>query len=85
MGFAAETEDLVSHALEKLKEKNLDFIVANDITLPGTGFETETNQVKIIDRSGKIEDLPLMSKEAVAQRLLDRIGQYRDSLAKIDG
>lgn len=79
VGFAAETEDLESHALEKLKEKNLDFIVANDLTQPGAGFEAETNQVKIIDRAGKIEDLPLMSKEAVAERLLDIIGRCRKS------
>lgn len=79
VGFAAETEDLESHALGKLKEKNLDFIVANDLTQPGAGFEAETNQVKIIDRAGKIEDLPLMSKEAVAERLLDIVGRCRKS------
>jgi phosphopantothenoylcysteine decarboxylase/phosphopantothenate--cysteine ligase len=85
VGFAAETEDLESNAMAKLKEKNLDFIVANDLTLPGAGFESETNQVKIIERSGKINELPLMSKEAVAMRLLDIIGHYKKSAAKVDG
>ncbi|MBM4329845.1 MAG: bifunctional phosphopantothenoylcysteine decarboxylase/phosphopantothenate--cysteine ligase CoaBC [Deltaproteobacteria bacterium] len=79
VGFAAETENLLQNAREKLKKKNLDLIVANDVTLPGAGFEVETNIVKLLDRSGKIEELPLMSKEDLADRLLDRVARLRKS------
>ncbi len=71
VGFAAETEDLIANAKKKLKEKNLDFIVVNDVTKPGAGFGSNTNQVKIIYPSGKVRDLPLMSKEEVSQIILD--------------
>ncbi|MBI5968739.1 MAG: bifunctional phosphopantothenoylcysteine decarboxylase/phosphopantothenate--cysteine ligase CoaBC [Deltaproteobacteria bacterium] len=77
VGFAAETENLLQNARQKLKEKNLDLIVANDITLPGAGFEVDTNIVKLLDPSGKVEELPLMTKEELADRILDRIGQLR--------
>jgi phosphopantothenoylcysteine decarboxylase/phosphopantothenate--cysteine ligase len=73
IGFAAETESLLANARKKLAEKNLDLIVANDVGRPGAGFAVDTNIVKLIDRSGKIEELPLMSKEDLAHRLLDRI------------
>jgi len=73
VGFAAETEDLLNNAREKLRKKNLDLIVANDVTRKDAGFETDTNLVKIIDRDGRVEDLPLMSKDALADQLLDRI------------
>jgi phosphopantothenoylcysteine decarboxylase/phosphopantothenate--cysteine ligase len=73
IGFAAETESLLANARKKLAEKNLDLIVANDVGRPGAGFAVDTNLVKLIDRSGKIEELPLMSKEDLADRLLDRI------------
>jgi len=73
VGFAAETEDLIRNASEKIKKKNLDMIVANDVSRSDAGFATDTNVVKIIDRHGKIEELPLMSKEEVADRILDRI------------
>ena len=71
VGFAAETEDLIAHAKKKLKEKNLDFIVVNDVTQPGAGFGLDTNQVKIVYPSGKVRDLPLMSKEEVSKVILD--------------
>ena len=71
VGFAAETEDLIAHAKKKLKEKNLDFIVVNDVTKPGAGFGLDTNQVKIVYPSGKVRDLPLMSKEEVSKVILD--------------
>jgi len=77
VGFAAETENLLQNARQKLKEKNLDLIVANDITLPGAGFEVDTNIVKLLDPSGKVEELPLMTKEELADRILDRIGRLR--------
>ena len=73
VGFAAETQDLVRNASEKLKKKNIDMVVANDVSRSDAGFATDTNLVKIIDREGKIEDLPLMSKEELANKILDRV------------
>lgn len=73
IGFAAETHDLIENAEKKLREKGLALIVANDVTAPGSGFATDTNQVTILDASGGREDLPLMSKYDVALRILDRL------------
>jgi len=73
VGFAAETEDLLKHAREKLTSKNLDMIVANDVTQEGAGFDCDTNIVRLLTADGKIEELPQMSKEVVAGILLDRI------------
>jgi len=73
IGFAAETEDLIANAKKKLKEKNLDFIVVNDVTRAGAGFGSDTNQVRIIYPSGKVKDLPLMTKEEVSQLILDEV------------
>ena len=73
VGFAAETQNLVESALEKLKKKNLDLIVANDISAPGIGFQSDSNQVMIIDRDENIENLPLKPKRDIADLLLDRI------------
>ncbi len=73
VGFAAETQNLIIHAAEKLKQKNLDMIVANDITLRGAGFDSETNIIKILYRNGQIEELPQMAKEQLAKIILDRI------------
>jgi phosphopantothenoylcysteine decarboxylase/phosphopantothenate--cysteine ligase len=73
VGFAAETEDLISNARKKLEEKNLDFIVVNDVTEPGAGFEVDTNRVKILYPSGKVKDLPLMTKEELSQIILDEV------------
>jgi phosphopantothenoylcysteine decarboxylase/phosphopantothenate--cysteine ligase len=73
IGFAAETEDLVGNARKKLMEKNLDFIVVNDVTKPGAGFGLDTNQVKILYPSGEVKDLPLMSKEEVSEIILDDV------------
>jgi len=77
VGFAAETENLLQNAQSKLIEKNLDLIVANDVTLPGAGFKVDTNIVKFLDRSGKVEELPLMTKEELAARILDRAVQLK--------
>jgi phosphopantothenoylcysteine decarboxylase/phosphopantothenate--cysteine ligase len=79
VGFAAETENLLRNAGSKLKEKNLDLIVANDVTLPGAGFEVDTNIVKILDHSRKVEELPLMTKEELADRILDRVAHLKKS------
>jgi len=73
IGFAAETSDLIANAKEKIVKKNLDMIVANDVTLPGAGFNHDTNIVKIIDKSGQCIDVPLCNKDEVAQIILDRI------------
>jgi phosphopantothenoylcysteine decarboxylase/phosphopantothenate--cysteine ligase len=73
VGFAAESEDAVANARKKLARKGLDLIVANDITEPESGFGTDTNKVTIIDKKGKAESLPLMSKREVAERILDRV------------
>ena len=73
VGFAAETENLLKNAKEKLARKNLDLIVANDVSQPGAGFRVDTNIVRVIDRSGRAEKLPLMSKEDLADRILDRL------------
>jgi phosphopantothenoylcysteine decarboxylase/phosphopantothenate--cysteine ligase len=73
VGFAAETQDLLAHATEKLKRKNLDMMVANDVSRHDAGFEVDTNAVKVIYRDGRVEEWALMAKEEVAGRLLDRI------------
>jgi phosphopantothenoylcysteine decarboxylase/phosphopantothenate--cysteine ligase len=82
IGFAAETEDLIANAKKKLKEKNLDFIVVNDVTQPGAGFGSDTNQVKIIYPSGQVKDLPLMTKEEVSQLILDEVVRLLKSRRK---
>ena len=73
VGFAAETNDLIANAKEKIQKKNLDMIVANDVTLPGAGFNSDTNIVKFIYPSGEITELEKMTKTAVANTLLDVI------------
>jgi phosphopantothenoylcysteine decarboxylase/phosphopantothenate--cysteine ligase len=73
VGFAAETQDLIANAQEKLKKKNLDLIVVNDVSREDAGFEADTNTVKIVYRDGRLEELPLAPKEEVADQLLDRI------------
>jgi len=75
VGFAAETDHLVAHAIDKLRAKNLDLIVANDVRRPGAGFGVDTNAVTILDREGTAEELPLMSKEAVATEILNRVAK----------
>lgn len=77
IGFAAETSDLIANAKEKLQRKNLDWIVANDLTKPGAGFETDTNEVTILHRDGAMEPLPKMDKEEVAWAILDRVARHR--------
>ncbi|MDD2619919.1 MAG: bifunctional phosphopantothenoylcysteine decarboxylase/phosphopantothenate--cysteine ligase CoaBC [Syntrophomonadaceae bacterium] len=73
VGFAAETENLIANAQKKLKSKNLDFIVANDVTMEGAGFAADTNIVSIIERSGTINSLPKMSKQEVAAAIIDKV------------
>jgi phosphopantothenoylcysteine decarboxylase/phosphopantothenate--cysteine ligase len=73
VGFAAESENMVANARKKLRNKGLDLVVANDITQTDAGFDVDTNRVTMIDKKGKTEDLPLMSKREVAERILDRV------------
>lgn len=73
VGFAAETQNLNEYAQAKIQKKNLDMIVGNLVNQPGSGFGTETNTVTIYDRNGDTEPLTAMTKDAVANRLLDRI------------
>jgi phosphopantothenoylcysteine decarboxylase/phosphopantothenate--cysteine ligase len=77
VGFAAETEDLLANAAQKLEAKNLDLVVANDVTAPGAGFGAETNAVVILRRDGTRVEVPLASKREVAERILDEVGALR--------
>jgi phosphopantothenoylcysteine decarboxylase/phosphopantothenate--cysteine ligase len=77
VGFAAETDDLVRNARKKLEEKYLDLIVANDVSLPGSGFGTATNAAVLIDRAGSVIEVPLMSKEDLAVRILDKVEELK--------
>lgn len=72
IGFAMESEDLIKNAKAKMLTKNMDLIVANDVKQKDAGFQSDTNIVKILDRDGGIEELPLMDKIDVADRILDR-------------
>lgn len=73
VGFAAETNDVLENAAKKVKKKNLDFIVANDLTKQGAGFATETNIVKIIDADGRINEYPKLLKSEVGDKILDKV------------
>ena len=76
VGFAAESENLVANAKRKLEKKHLDLIVANDITNAKSGFGTDTNKVTMIDRNGKVDNLPLLSKREVADKILDKVVEF---------
>ncbi|BCU82195.1 phosphopantothenoylcysteine decarboxylase [Polycladomyces abyssicola] len=75
VGFAAETDHVETYAQDKLKRKNMDLIVANDVTQPGAGFEGDTNIVTVYDRDGEVLRLPKLSKREVARRLIGLIGE----------
>ena len=81
VGFAAETQDVAAEAKRKLREKRCDLMVANDVTAPGAGFGTDTNRVRLLDAYGLDEELPVLSKEDVAGRIVDwvaaRVGGKR--------
>ena len=79
VGFAAESQNLVENAKAKVGSKNLDLIAANDITAEGSGFGSDTNKVTLIDRDLAVEELPLLSKYEVSNRILDRVkGLFKD-------
>jgi phosphopantothenoylcysteine decarboxylase / phosphopantothenate---cysteine ligase len=73
VGFAAESENLLANAKKKLESKKLDLMVANDITKADSGFDVDTNRVVLMDKTGKAEELPLMSKREVAEKILDSV------------
>ena len=76
VGFAAESQAVNEYAVTKIREKALDMIVANDITVPGVGFDVETNAATIIDRHGRAVELPLQSKREMADRIFDEILRF---------
>ncbi|HTC65923.1 MAG TPA: bifunctional phosphopantothenoylcysteine decarboxylase/phosphopantothenate--cysteine ligase CoaBC [Candidatus Acidoferrum sp.] len=80
VGFAAETTDVGQHARKKLAAKNLDLVVANDVTAEGAGFDHDTNVVSLFYRDGREVAMPKMSKAEVAQRILDEIVRLRGAL-----
>jgi phosphopantothenoylcysteine decarboxylase/phosphopantothenate--cysteine ligase len=75
VGFAAETEDLMTNATNKLTRKKLDLIAANDVTATDAGFAVDTNRVTLIAAAGSVEELPLMSKVEVAEAIFDKVSQ----------
>ena len=77
LGFAAESESLLKHAEQKLSSKNLDLIVANDISRQDAGFDVETNAATILGRDGSRLELPLQSKRALADAVLDEVVNLR--------
>jgi phosphopantothenoylcysteine decarboxylase/phosphopantothenate--cysteine ligase len=77
VGFAAETDDVVANARQKLARKQLDLIVANDVSAPGAGFEHDTNQVVIVTADGTEHDVGLRDKRAVADAVLDAVIAWR--------
>ncbi len=82
IGFAAETQSLVENARAKLEKKNLDLIVANDVSRKEIGFQSDSNQVKMIGKDGSISALPLLPKRVLAHRVLDQIGILRRNPGK---
>lgn len=76
IGFAAETNDLLAHASQKLTKKNLDIIIANNVNSSDIGFDSDNNCVKLLYRSGLIEDLPMAPKKELAYTILEKIYNY---------
>ena len=79
IGFAAETNDLIKYAKSKVEKKNLDMIIANDVSLPGAGFNSNTNIVKILYKNGTVESLEKMSKHKLASIIIDKIISLKDN------
>jgi phosphopantothenoylcysteine decarboxylase/phosphopantothenate--cysteine ligase len=75
VGFAAETDEVIENARKKLKTKNLDLIVANDLTRNGAGFGADTNAVTMLDRSGTSTELPVMPKSEIAEQIIGKVAQ----------
>jgi len=79
VGFAAETEQLISHAQDKLRRKQLDLLVANDVSRSDSGFGSDTNKVLLFHANGAMEDLPLMPKSGVAGAIWNRVVSLLDN------
>lgn len=79
VGSCAETNDLLENAMKKIETKNLDMIIANDVTMEGAGFEVDTNIIKLVKKDGSVTDLPLMSKREAAGRIFDEIRSMLDA------
>ena len=75
VGFAAETDNVTEHAVQKIKKKNFDFIVANDVTKAGAGFNTDTNIITIIDAQGTAHEYPQLLKTEAADIILDTVAE----------
>jgi phosphopantothenoylcysteine decarboxylase/phosphopantothenate--cysteine ligase len=73
VGFAAESRDLTINAVKKMADKNLDIIAANDISQPDSTFGSDTTRLTLFFKNGRIEEMPLMSKQEAAVRLLDEL------------
>lgn len=84
VGFAAETNDLIEHATEKLQKKNLDMIVANDITQNGIGFASDQNEVTLIDSVGRTRHIPRLPKDEIASIILDSIKKVIKRKRKVE-
>jgi phosphopantothenoylcysteine decarboxylase/phosphopantothenate--cysteine ligase len=82
VGFAAETSDVRANARSKLTRKNLDLIVANDVSAAGVGFEHDTNEVILITADGTEQDVPLTDKREVAARLIDAVVALRSNVPR---
>lgn len=85
IGFAAETNDAVAYGASKLVRKNLDMVVVNNVNEPGAGFGVDTNRVTFVKRHGESTELPLMSKEQVADEILNQVIEMRDSHMEAQG
>ena len=85
VGFAMESDHLLENARAKLREKRMDFIVANDLTEAGAGFRADTNIIRIMDREGGDDTFPLMGKLDAAGIILDRVKKVRDDKRARDG
>jgi phosphopantothenoylcysteine decarboxylase / phosphopantothenate---cysteine ligase len=83
VGFAAETENLLTNARDKLKRKNADLIIANDVSAPGAGFEYDTNIVHLVYADGKSEEIPLSPKPEIAKKIFDKILEIKASSARL--
>ncbi len=84
VGFAAETENVIENAFQKLKKKHLDLIVANDVTKAGIGFGSEDNEVTLIDRSGTSKRVPRLSKDEIAHIILDAVMKVLKKKKKVE-
>jgi len=76
VGFALETQDLLANATRKLEAKGFDLLVANNATAEASGFDVDTNQVTVLGPGGLVEELPLQSKDEVAEVILDRVARH---------